>query len=170
MFLHGATLCLAPQMRRLADDAAERTGEMRLIAHAAAQRNFTQWGARREHESLGNFDASARDPYVSGHAEGALECATEVADADTHERREILDVDLRAKVGVDVRCKAPGPPGRKCPTPNSCCSLAVNAWSCWSRAWMPVEERYSASDMCFDSFAVAVPCAPRRLDELSRHR
>jgi hypothetical protein len=35
-------LCLSPGRGRLADDAPERAGEMRLIAHAAAQGNLTE--------------------------------------------------------------------------------------------------------------------------------
>ena len=57
-----------------------------------------------------------RRPIMAGrHSEGALECAAEVADADIQKRREILDVDLRAKIGVDVRCKATRLQGRKSP-------------------------------------------------------
>jgi hypothetical protein len=39
--VNGAMSCLSPGGRRLADDAPERTREMRLIAHAAAQGDLT---------------------------------------------------------------------------------------------------------------------------------
>jgi hypothetical protein len=40
-FLNGAMSCLSPGGGRLTDDAPERTGEMRLIAHAATQSNLS---------------------------------------------------------------------------------------------------------------------------------
>jgi len=71
-------------MRCLAYDAPEGTGEMRLIAHAAAQCDLTQGDARRKHEGLGNFDASTPDPGSGRRAEGAFEGATKMAGADAH--------------------------------------------------------------------------------------
>jgi len=44
-------------------------------------------------------DAPAPDPDVSRHTEGALERATEVADAEVEGRSKILDDDFAGKVG-----------------------------------------------------------------------
>ncbi len=54
---------------------------MRLITHATVQRDFTERGARREHESLSKLNAALPDPNASGHAKGPLEHATEVTNA-----------------------------------------------------------------------------------------
>jgi hypothetical protein len=88
---------------------------MRLITHAAAQRNLTEWGAGREHEALGELDAPARDPDASRHTESALERATEVADAEIEGGSKILDDDLAGKIGVDMRRKPSRLPGREAP-------------------------------------------------------
>jgi hypothetical protein len=115
---------LTPRIRRLADYAPETAREMRLIAHAATQRNLSERGARREHELLGDFNPSTCNPCVRGHAKGALERATEVAGADVQKCREISDANLAGKVCVDVRCEPPRLPGRKAAARESSCSLA----------------------------------------------
>ncbi len=102
-FLNGAMSGLSPGRGRFADDAPERAGEMRLIAHAAAQGNLTQRCARRKHETLSEFDAPMSDPDAGRHAKGALECATEVTDADVERRRKVFDDDLAGEVGIDMR-------------------------------------------------------------------
>jgi hypothetical protein len=139
---------------------------MRLITHAAAQRNLTQWGVRREHEALRDLDAPTSDPGASGHAKGALEQATEVADADADKCSQIPDANLAGKVGVDMYPKLSHLPGSKATTPNRRCSRAVASHSSKPRTWAPIEECYGMSDMCFGGFAVAIPRTTRCLHEL----
>ncbi len=91
---------------------------MRLIAHAAAQCDLTQGGARRQHERLGDVDASTPDPGSGRRAESAFEGATKVAGADVQQGGKILDAYLTAQVGVDVGRNAPRLPWRKSPAQN----------------------------------------------------
>jgi hypothetical protein len=106
-FLDDAVACLPPGRRRLAYDVPERTGEMRLITHAAAQGNLAQRGARREHKALGKFDAPAPDPTSSGHIERAFESAAEVPDAHVEQGSKVFDEDLAGEVRLDMRREAP---------------------------------------------------------------
>jgi hypothetical protein len=64
---------------------------------------------------LGELDAPAPDPDVSRHTEGALERATEVADADVEGRSKILDDDSAGKVGVDMQREPSRLPVREAP-------------------------------------------------------
>jgi hypothetical protein len=64
---------------------------------------------------LGELDAPAPDPDVSRHTEGALERATEVADAEVEGRSKILDDDFAGKVGVDMCCEPSRLPAREAP-------------------------------------------------------
>jgi hypothetical protein len=97
---------------------------------AASQRNLAQWHARREHELLRDFDASTRNPGASRHTEGALERATEVADADAEKRGEIPDWNRGRKIRVDMYDEPMRLPGREAASLYLCCSTLARALSC----------------------------------------
>jgi hypothetical protein len=63
----------------------ERAGEVRLVAHAAPDGNRTERLRGRQHESLGDLDASAEYIVARRCAERALEGTTEVARAEAEE-------------------------------------------------------------------------------------
>jgi hypothetical protein len=80
----------APLMWRFSDDAPEPAAEMRLITHAAPQRNGTKRLARRQHEVLGNFDAPAGQIIVCRDTERGFERTAEVTDAESKQGRQWL--------------------------------------------------------------------------------
>jgi hypothetical protein len=117
---------------------------------------------------LRDFDTSTRNPGASRHTEGALERATEVADADAEKRGEIPDWNRGRKIRVDMYDEPMRLPGREAATLYSCCSTLAGALgSCW-RTRMRVEERQGTRDMRLGGFAVTITSATRRLDEFSR--
>jgi hypothetical protein len=141
---------------------------MRLIVHAAAQRNLAEWGAGREHEALGELDAATRDPDASRHTESALERTTEVADAKVEGRSKILDEDLAGKIGVDMYRKPSRLPGREA-SARGLPRTSVAGLHRSSASRMPIQDRNGASDMGFGAVAITLPRAISSLDELSAH-
>ena len=95
----------APRVRRLTDDAIKGAREVRLIAHAAVESNRAERLGRRQHQSLGHFDAPAHHIRVWRCAEGAFERAAEVARAEAKQRGELPNVNPTVNVGFDVRCE-----------------------------------------------------------------
>ena len=69
----------APDVWGLADYAMERTREVRLIAHAAPDSNRADGLGRRQHQSLGHFDAPAQHIVSWRCPKGAFERTAEVA-------------------------------------------------------------------------------------------
>src|SRR5271168_4645620 len=69
----------APGVGRLADYAMERAREVRLIAHAARDRNRAQGLGRRQHQSLGYLDAPPQHIVARRNTKRTFERATEVA-------------------------------------------------------------------------------------------
>jgi hypothetical protein len=67
----------------------ERARKVRLIAHAAPERNRAEGLGRRQHQSLGYFDASAQHIVARRNTKRALEGAAEVAFAEVKEPREL---------------------------------------------------------------------------------
>src|ERR1700722_5052447 len=80
-----------PRVRRLAHDAMEGAGEVRLVTHAAPDGNRTERLRGPQHESLGYLDASAQHIVARRYAERALEGTTEVARAEAEETGEFLN-------------------------------------------------------------------------------
>jgi hypothetical protein len=158
----------APRIRCFTDDAPERTAEMRLIAHAAAQRDVAQRVARGEHQALRDLDAPAHDIGVGSHPEAALELTAEVTFAETDEMRQRVDVDLAGEIRVDMRRDSPDLP--RCEsTARSCLSrLAAGLHGCEPRTQFALEQSDGARDARLDRLAIAVQRATRRLDEVCR--
>jgi hypothetical protein len=93
---------MAPLMRRFSDDAPEPAGEMRLITHAAAQRNGTERLTRRQHEVLRNFDSPAREIVVCRDPERGFERTAEVTNAESQQSRQVFGTDPFGQVSVDM--------------------------------------------------------------------
>jgi hypothetical protein len=167
--LDGTSAHLPPRMRCLAYDPAECTSEMRLIAHAAAECNFTQGRASRHHESLRDFDAPAPDPGSGGGTKGGFEGAAKVAGTEVHQCCKIPDANLPGKVGINVGPDPPCLPWRKSAAQGSSRSEAGKASCCRQQGRLTLKERQRVANMGFSRPCVAGPCATRGLDELSGH-
>ena len=106
MILESTQPRAAPLMRRFSDDAPEPAAEMRLITHAAAQRDGTERLTRPQHEVLGNFDAPAREIVVCRGTERGFERTAEVTNAESKQRRQVFGTDPFGQVSVDMRLQA----------------------------------------------------------------
>jgi hypothetical protein len=117
---------------------------------------------------LSELDAPLPDPDAGRHAEGLLERATEVTDADVERRRQVFDDDLAGEIGIDMRREPPRLPRCKSSARDlSWASVAVLTRNPWSR--ISVQYRYGTGDMCSGTLAVTLHRATRSLDELSGH-
>src|SRR5579862_6761446 len=96
----------APAVRRFANYAMERAREVRLIAHAAPERNRAEGLGRRQHQSLGYLDAPAQHIVARRNTKRALERTAEVACAEVQQPREISNGNLSGQVGFHV-CEDP---------------------------------------------------------------
>ncbi len=101
-----ATSIPAPCVGCLADDSAEATGEVRLIAHSTAQCNFAQCVGGCQHQSLGKLDPASRKVQVSRHAKGAFEHPAKMAGAEAEQAGQVLDANFPAQIGINVRNQA----------------------------------------------------------------
>lgn len=143
--------------------------EVRLIAHAAAQSNRTQRLARRQHQTLGNFDAPAQHIGVGRYTECTFERAGKVARAQAEELGELRNANPSGKVGVDMCNEPAGLPCRE----TSACDLSLydgqRTRDARSEARLPVEKCNRVRDVRSCRFAVTSTGSACSFDELSRN-
>lgn len=167
-FLEDASIHPAPRMRGLANDAPEGTSEVRLIAHATAERDLTQGGACGEHEILGRFDASTPDPGSGGSAKSAFEGTTEVARTDVDQSGKVPDANQLGQVGVDVCRDAPRLPWRKSAAHDASRRSSRDTHRRCARSSVKQGERIP--DMRSGGVCVTDSCATGSLQELGGDR
>src|SRR5262249_4535094 len=166
LLVHRALPGSPPGPRSLADDTAKRSREMRLVTHAATQRDLTDRCPRGQHEPLRDFHTSSRHPCVGGHPEAAFESAAKMTDADIEKGRKLVDMELARKIRVDVRHKLPHLPRRKSPTGNLAYrSLHQSHGRCYETR-VSEQNRSGTLDERFRFFALTVAHETRCFDQL----
>src|SRR5258708_6900726 len=80
----------------------ETTREVRLIAHAAPDRNRAEGLGRRQHQSLGYLDAPAQHIVARRNTKRAFERPAEVTCAEAQELRELSNGNPSAQIGFHV--------------------------------------------------------------------
>ena len=91
MHLRRRSIAAAPGRWRLADEATKEAGQVRLVGHAAVERDLGQRRIAFEQDSLCLLDPAHDDVGVRRTAQAGLEGAREIGVAEPHEAGERTD-------------------------------------------------------------------------------
>jgi hypothetical protein len=123
--------CATPTRGAHAEDAAKRSGKMRLVCESACQCNMRQPLPRGCHHEFGALDSSCRDIRHGRGSKALFECSREMTRAQSHEIGHVAQPDLQSKMVLYVLDSPPGLPSRETTGPQNALRRRRNNANCF---------------------------------------